>query len=481
MAFDPTSAFSDVCPSVSPALACLMAFARPKPTLDPTFLSSYFRDHSFHITEKNTLGLYRPLQFLRESVIHTRDPKLESRSPANRSLTSIIDEHPQHSSIPQSPLAPIPVAGMASAIPDPTSELPPPPEPQCPSLPPELWIRILSYHTDLLHLWTTCRLVSPIFSAYVEQAFAETHLRTARIDFMLEKHNLGGRTHRPEVPCTFASLGDIGADHSGDGGGEGVGSEGGCVGGGNGRETVWFTDTRPRSAVCAQDVAGFHFQTAHARSRARSKAKVSRKAEDVEASTFNFILERWEDRVRNSKPETPHYVISLGGLVNDTALPELKIDVKRRGISFRWREMLTLFFREQAWLVQLAAQWEHDVEAQILEDRKTVLEGGKPPPRKFLPRVSAMIEIRKQIRRRRLREAYQGNEKMQWAVESLKYFEQCSAYAQGKLKLVTSIRIPGASVGEKWFGSVPLLQGLYLDEWSCMHRIDVKEEHLGLH
>jgi hypothetical protein len=33
-------------------------------------------------------------------------------------------------------------------------------------------------------------------------------------------------------------------------------------------------------------------------------------------------------------------------------------------------------------------------------------------------------------------------------------------------------------VGEKWFGSVNLVQELYLDEWSCMHRIDLRSEEV---
>ncbi|ORY08784.1 hypothetical protein BCR34DRAFT_488262 [Clohesyomyces aquaticus] len=324
---------------------------------------------------------------------------------------------------------------MASASKAPPSDSKSPGSPcwesVCPSLPPELWIRILSHHTDLLHLWTTCRLVSPTFLAYVEQAFAETHLRTARIDFQLEKHNLGGRTRRPEIPCTFDRFG--GSDGNQDG---------------NGRDVVWFTDHR------------------------------SREEEDV----YDEVMERWADRVRTSKPETPHYIISLGSIVNDTALPGLKFDANGRGVSFRWREMLTLFFREQAWFLQLRKGWQAGIKKRVVEDRQRQLSGDMVKPGWMPSWETSKLELRKDIRRRRLREAYQENEEMQWAVGSLKYFERCSAYAQGSkaFNLVTNIRIPGASVGEKWFGSVNLLQGLYLDEWSCLHRIDVKEEHLGL-
>lgn len=54
-------------------------------------------------------------------------------------------------------------------------------------LPSELWICILSSNTDLTHLWMTCRQVSHHFRGYVDQVFAEEHIRKAHIDL----HNLG--------------------------------------------------------------------------------------------------------------------------------------------------------------------------------------------------------------------------------------------------------------------------------------------------
>jgi hypothetical protein len=39
--------------------------------------------------------------------------------------------------------------------------------------------------------------------------------------------------------------------------------------------------------------------------------------------------------------------------------------------------------------------------------------------------------------------------------------------------------IPGAGLGEKWFGGVNLVQEMFLDEWSCMQRIEVEMECLA--
>lgn len=93
------------------------------------------------------------------------------------------------------------------------------------------------------------------------------------------------------------------------------------------------------------------------------------------------------------------------------------------------------------------------------------------------------IQYRKEIRRKRLKEHYQHhhhypcNEAKVWALDSLKYYEESKATDGRDLKALSEI--PGAGMGEKWFGSTYLLQGLYLDEWSCLHRIDNKIDQLG--
>lgn len=102
------------------------------------------------------------------------------------------------------------------------------------------------------------------------------------------------------------------------------------------------------------------------------------------------------------------------------------------------------------------------------------------------------------MRRKRLKGWYEGDEEMLWAIESLACFEQGggSGHADGeRAASAVSTRgshhhqisrdfrlnpdLPGARLGEKWFGSVYLVQELYLDEWSCMHRIDMKEDQIG--
>src|SRR5436305_686445 len=123
----------------------------------------------------------------------------------------------------------------------------------CPSLPPELWIRILAHHHDLNHLWSTCRRVSSIFQAYVEQVFAEKHLRRTCIDFNLEKYNLGGKSRRPEIPTSFHRFSKD-------------------------KRRAYFKDSRNEDALGSEEL--------------------------LEATK-----KRWSEQMKESKVECPHYTI----------------------------------------------------------------------------------------------------------------------------------------------------------------------------
>lgn len=295
----------------------------------------------------------------------------------------------------------------------------------CPSLPPEVWINIFSYHTDLAHLWNVCRRVSSTLSACAEYAFAEYFLRDVQIDFQLEKYNLGGKSRRPEVPVRFVRLGKR-----------------------EEKETAWFADTRAKSELCP-------------------------------SKQYAKVMTRWEENVNTYRPEMPNYTISICGLVNDTALPGLQIDLAKREVRFSWREALHLFYREQARFQSLKEDWQVRTAAKIRRNNSSLAKGIQLMPADYpQPWATAEAEIRKQIRRARLKEAYQGDEQMLWAIDSLKHFEQYGAASGNAKALKVDPDLPGAGLGEKWFGRVNLVQELYLDEWSCMHRVDTKIERL---
>lgn len=304
-------------------------------------------------------------------------------------------------------------------------------QPLCASLPPEVWINIFRYHTDLAHLWITCRRISSTHRACAEHAFGEYFLQDVHIDFQLEKYNLGGKSKRPEVPVSFDRLGKR-----------------------DEKELAWYRDQR--AAHTLGDGQGKKSQEQYAR-----------------------VMRRWEENVKGWKPEMPNYTISISGLVNDTALPGLHIDIAEREIRFKWRDMLHLFFREYERLQILKEVWQTSTTKRIQQNNMRIKKGEKLMPADYpLPWHTAEAEIRKDIRRARLKEHYRDDEEMIWAINSLSHFEQYGA-ASGNAKVFTlDVDLPEAGLGGKWFGRSTLVQELFLDEWSCMHRIDTKLEHL---
>ncbi|KAE8845510.1 hypothetical protein PTNB73_01495 [Pyrenophora teres f. teres] len=306
-------------------------------------------------------------------------------------------------------------------------------EPLCPSLPTEVWINILRFHTDLAHLWNTVRRVSSTLRACVERAFGEHFLPEIHIDFQLEKYNLGGKSKRPEISTRFARRGK-----------------------GEERHIAWFKDSHPDA------------------DSTREKGKRGRQH-------HLKIMRRWEENVHNYKAEMPNYTISIGDLVNDTELPGLVLNISTREIKLEWKKLLQLFFREQDRLVVLRARHQADTAKKIQLNNARLKKGEKLLPSDYpAPWATVGAEMRKEIRRARLKEHYQDNEEMVWAIDSLKHFEQYGAAAGSARALKLNADLPGAGLGEKWFGSRNLVQELYLDEWSCMHRIDTKVEHIRL-
>ncbi|KAF2744393.1 hypothetical protein M011DRAFT_479963 [Sporormia fimetaria CBS 119925] len=303
---------------------------------------------------------------------------------------------------------------------------------QCPSLPPELWLRILSHHTDVTHLWTTCRLVSTSFLAYTEQVFCQKYVKSVQIDWELEEYNLGGTSRRPVVPMQFHAFS---RDRE--------------------KKVAYFRDKRDKSEVCPQKWS-------------RAKPWTS----------YEQIMLRWEANVKGTRAEMPNYTIVIEGLVNDTSLPTLDINVADREISFDWRAMLTAFFKQERRLEALRKLWETENSAPP-ENKRTctadsMVPHGDPVPK---PWSVADLEIRKQVRRERLKEHYADNDEMVWALNSLQYYEDSNVNPKGgpngSLSYSLSA-IPETGIGEKWFGHTYMVQSLFLDEWSCLQRIDAK-------
>jgi hypothetical protein len=303
--------------------------------------------------------------------------------------------------------------------------------PLCPSLPPELWIRILSYHSNLTHLWLTCRAVSSTFRAYTEQVFAEYVLRDTHIAFTLEKYNLGGKSRRPEIAVEFTHF-------SGD------------------KRLAYFRVRRGDEEGVMTGGKGGERQR-----KWRQRLGIPEKS----------VIERWEERVKSSRAEMPNYTIRIGDMTNDTALPGLSVDGEKKEISVEWRGMFRCFFREQERFEVLKKRWMAQVALNVQKmekGEKIIVEN------MHLPWSVAETQIRKDVRRKRLRDYYdeQGNEEMVWAVDSLECYEDLRRDDGGVVRSLAEI--PGAGLGERWFGSTYWVQALHMDESDCLHRIDCK-------
>ena len=191
--------------------------------------------------------------------------------------------------------------------------------------------------------------------------------------------------------------------------------------------------------------------------------------------TKNVIMRRWHENNEKRKPELPNYTICIGDMVNDTHIPGLVIDVEEYVIHFEWRGMLELFFREQARFQELKTicRRSHPPICQTTPTHKP--KGGKSASAE--PQLSWQdmeSELRRSVRRARLKEYYRDNVEMVWAIDSLKYFEKASSAKWSSESPRMLPHLPGAGLGERWFGSTNLVQELYLDECSSTNRIETQ-------
>jgi hypothetical protein len=268
-------------------------------------------------------------------------------------------------------------------------------------------MNIFQFHTSLTHLWTTCRQVSSTLRACVEHTFSTLYLEDIHILFYVDRYNPGDRA-RFQVGVGFDRVGT-----------------------GESKELAWFSEEK----------------------------EIERTEQKRILNDNPARIIRWEQNIGKMKPEFPAYTIRIGTMVNDTALPGLKVDVKKREISFEWRKALDFFFREEVRRETLYTRWKAEGALPLglgqVQDPEIVQFG-----------------MRRLARRTRLREAYVQDEGMAWATASLQHFRRGPA---GSLPP----DLPGAGPDEKWFGSADIVLDLYLDEGVCLNRIQNRLRHAG--
>lgn len=191
-----------------------------------------------------------------------------------------------------------------------------------PNLPSELWERILRLHHDLVHLWCSCRQVSRGFRSIVDLIFETEYLAKTSIDFDLGWDYLNQRELTMKcmfaVHCTFDHLSD------------------------NDKEVAVFKDKEWKAEI---------------------DPKLARRMERMERRKWMEKVNLYtggddEDAVADGgRFDLPPWLVAVYDMVNDTALPEWKIDYEMREVSFRWKEMLQCIFREQEYINKKVLQF----------------------------------------------------------------------------------------------------------------------------
>ncbi|KAF2197544.1 hypothetical protein GQ43DRAFT_475347 [Delitschia confertaspora ATCC 74209] len=285
----------------------------------------------------------------------------------------------------------------------------------CPSLPLEVWIHVLEHYDDLNHLWSTCRHVSAGWKLYIEQIFAQRHLQGTKIVYQLEKNNLGGKSRRPEMHMTF-------------------------------------------SHFSPDDKTLAHF---------KAEVHEGSKSSVIRSLTTKTVWERWVDQVRSSRPENPRYTIQIERMVNDTELPRVMVNLGAREISFDWRGMFQAFFREEE---RFRVLCEREIENCTLQPENGNLRGlFSEVPQETIFR-SQRRELQKRIRRERLKEHYEGDEEMTWALNALDIITNDTTSRSMQQTLEDDV--PGARIGERFHDWCHLPQSLYMDEWSSFNWVE---------
>lgn len=207
-----------------------------------------------------------------------------------------------------------------------------PPRLRLPQLPLEIWTAIASHLTgspaDLCWLWLKLRCVSRSFNAAVETAVRNCALRQAEITVPF---------HRPvaavgqdlSMPGRFRVgsvwLGTIVArfDHFSEDG-----------------ERVFFRDADASERMDAEELG--HSVNSWRRTVEMYLADARGDVNFGDPPDHDALL-----MLQRFRFDQPPYVITMGGMVNDTELPDLQVDFERLEMSFCWKQMVTGFLGEE--------------------------------------------------------------------------------------------------------------------------------------
>ena len=265
----------------------------------------------------------------------------------------------------------------------------------CPYLPPELWQRILSQHTDPKQLWTIGRQVNSTWRSEIPQLLAKKYLEdpaTVSLHFDLGRVGGDSRIHNMAADMVFDRY-------------EGESKER-CVFAENPlttgaripirhlSEPGWRAYERKKSAKLRRKVALY-----------LGSSSANTNGDPAAAAAASAAKKGVRGRARF---DLPPYQIHIKEMANDTELPNLKLDLSKpfREISFEWRGMFAAFSSE-------AAKQEKQERAITAPLIKILAEKPGPNPRS-LASIMALVKrsnkarhaSRKRIRRERIKNQF---------------------------------------------------------------------------
>jgi hypothetical protein len=257
---------------------------------------------------------------------------------------------------------------------------------QHPTLPAELWLRVLQNiqkEEDLPDLWTSCRHVCTTFKQAVEAIMRENHLRKTWIRF-----SLGMNTQSSNREDTLTS----------------------------GPGTLYDEDIETNM------VLSLTFEFSHL-SEDKTRATFTKiDGSDVQYTESKLyereIRERLQKAVEGRFIECPHNDIVVRREVSDGPIPGLSVDYENLQLTCDWREMYTVFFGELQIFHAHLNKWV-GAQQQWVAGIKEKLERGELDMKNMMEQAlhgfaSGSENARKIARRARIRKEYMSLDGTEW-------------------------------------------------------------------